>query len=175
MTCTVRDIQPAEYAALGQIMVDVYSNLEGFPSPSEQPEYYQMLQNIGELSTRPNTQVLVALNDEGQVIGGVVYFSDMAQYGSGGTATLQKQASGIRLLAVRRDIQGAGIGKALTHFCIALAKQHGNKEVILHTTKAMQIAWAMYQRLGFVRDETLDFDQSGLAVFGFRLDLHRLT
>ncbi len=173
MAVHIRDIDSAEHATLGSIMVKVYSELKGFPTPQQQPEYYQMLQNIGSLTQKPNTQVLVALDEDNQILGGVVYFSDMAQYGSGGTATSQKQASGIRLLAVRSDIQGGGVGKALTHHCIELAKTHGNKQVILHTTQAMQIAWGMYQRMGFVRDESLDFSQGELAVFGFRLELEK--
>jgi hypothetical protein len=42
---------------------------------------------------------------------------------------------------------------------------------VLHTTKAMQIAWAMYKALGFVRFPKIDFQQGNLAVFGFQLSL----
>lgn len=38
-------------------------------------------------------------------------------------------------------------------------------------TKAMQSAWSMYGKLGFVRSEDLDFSQQDLAVYGFRLQL----
>jgi hypothetical protein len=37
------------------------------------------------------------------------------------------------------------------------------------TPRAMALAWAMYERLGFRRAEELDFMQGELAVFGFRL------
>jgi hypothetical protein len=43
--------------------------------------------------------------------------------------------------------------------------------VILHTTAAMRVAWALYERLGFRRSEDLDFMQGELPVFGFRLRL----
>jgi hypothetical protein len=43
--------------------------------------------------------------------------------------------------------------------------------MVLHTTQAMQVAWAMYEKLGFTRSEDLDFEQEGLPVFGFRLPL----
>jgi hypothetical protein len=36
---------------------------------------------------------------------------------------------------------------------------------------AMQIAWKMYENLGFKRSEDLDFMQGELPVFGFRLAL----
>jgi hypothetical protein len=35
----------------------------------------------------------------------------------------------------------------------------------------MQVAWQMYERLGFVRAEELDFLQEGYPVRGFRLPL----
>lgn len=171
MNIQIREIKPEEFDALGTLMVDVYAGLDGFPTPSEQPEYYDMLRHIGLLNEKPNTKVLVALSDNGEILGGVVYFSDMAQYGSGGTATKEKNASGIRLLAVRKDIRRGGVGKALTMECIHLAKKSGNRQVILHTTKSMQIAWGMYERLGFARSEDLDFKQGELPVYGFRLNL----
>ena len=168
MRLELRDIKADEFDELGSIMVDVYRNLKGFPTPDEQPEYYQMLQNIGSFTTKPNTRVLVAISPEGKILGGVVYFSDMRQYGSGGSATKEKNASGMRLLAVRKDARGAGIGKALTVACIDLARKSGNDQMILHTTESMQVAWGMYQKLGFKRSRDLDFMQGELQVFGFR-------
>ena len=156
---------------MGTIMVDVYSSLEGFPSPSEQPEYYKMLRQIGSFTEKPDTRVLIACSDVSGILGGVVYFGDMRQYGSGGSATQEKSACGIRLLAVRKDMRRSGIGKALTQACLDLVKQSGKRQVILHTTQAMQVAWGMYLRLGFNRSEDLDFIQGELPVFGFRLKL----
>lgn len=152
-------------------MVDVYSELDGFPNALEQPAYYQMLANIGKQTEKPHTELLVAVSSEGSIGGAVVYFSDMKQYGSGGTATLEKNASGFRLLAVDPKTRGQGIGKHLTLKCIEKAREIENRQVIIHTTKAMQIAWNMYEKLGFVRSEDLDFMQEELPVFGFRLRL----
>lgn len=101
--------------------------------------------------------------------GGVVYFGDMAQYGSGGSATSVTGASGIRLLGVSPQARGAGVGKALTQACIELARQQGSARMVLHTTQAMRQAWGMYERMGFQRDTALDFMQGALPVFGFSL------
>jgi len=127
-----------------------------------------MLRNIGTFSQKPFTRVLIAVSAEEEVLGGVVYFSDMSQYGSGGSATTEKSASGIRLLAVSKDARGGGVGKALTQACVELAESSDNKQIILHTTQAMQVAWSMYQKMGFIRDDKLDFLQGELPVFGFR-------
>jgi GNAT superfamily N-acetyltransferase len=171
LALTIRNIQPGEFETLGQLMVEVYSNLDGFPKPNEQPRYYEMLADISRLSGKPSTQVLVAISDEGQLVGGVVYFDDMAQYGSGGTAVSLKDAAGIRLLGVDPKFRGSGAGKALTAACIQRAREQGHSQVVLHTTQAMTVAWALYERLGFARSGDLDFLQDGLPVFGFRLEL----
>jgi GNAT superfamily N-acetyltransferase len=170
-TLSIRDLRAEESADLGRLMVRVYSLLPGFPSPTEQPAYYQMLANVGRFAEKPGVRVLVASDRSGHLAGGVVYFADMEQYGSGGTATAERNASGIRLLAVDPQFQGAGVGRALTMACIDLARRAGHAQVVLHTTQAMQRAWGLYERIGFVRSENLDFLQQGYPVYGFRLPL----
>lgn len=167
----IRGLQPDEHDTLGRLMVQVYSSLEGFPTPLEQPHYYELLANIGRFAEKPGVRVLVAMTGAGELAGGVVYFGDMAQYGSGGIATTIPNASGIRLLGVDPRFRGGGVGKALTNACIQLARDAGHREVILHTTAPMQVAWKMYERLGFVRAKELDFLQEGYPVLGFRMSI----
>lgn len=168
----VRNVLPNEFSTVGNLMVDVYSNLDGFPKPDEQPAYYDMLRNVGQFCSKPETELLVALNDNERIVGAVVYFGNMQYYGSGGTATQEADASGFRLLAVSRDSQGQGIGKLLTQACIEKGRARKHRFVVIHSTKAMQTAWQMYEKLGFIRSEDLDFMQGELPVFGFRLDLN---
>jgi ribosomal protein S18 acetylase RimI-like enzyme len=63
------------------------------------------------------------------------------------------------------------MGKGLVEACLRLARERQHRQMIIHTTKAMQVAWGMYERLGFRRSQDLDFMQGDLPVFGFRLDL----
>ncbi|WP_224366984.1 GNAT family N-acetyltransferase [Hyalangium versicolor] len=166
----IREAKEEEFEALGKLMVSVYSGLEGFPKQDEQPRYYDKLAHIGRLAAGPDTKLLVAVVGS-RLLGGVVYYSDMAQYGSGGTATGEKNASGFRLLAVSPEARGMGVGQALIDRCIALARERKHPQVIIHTTGAMRIAWRMYERMGFRRSEDLDFMQENLQVYGFRLAL----
>jgi GNAT superfamily N-acetyltransferase len=167
----IRNAHPTEFDELGKLMVEAYATLEGFPKPHEQPNYYNMLANIGEFASKPKTELLVAISAEGNLAGGVVYFSDMQYYGSGGMATQEKNAGGFRLLAVSSQNRGEGIGKLLALECIRKANAQGLEQLIIHTTKAMQTAWKMYEGMGFKRSTDLDFMQGELAVFGFRLNL----
>jgi len=166
---TIRNARPEEFNEIGKLMVRVYSLLDGFPKQDEQPTYYNMLANIGELVLKPETELLAAVSPDGKIAGAVVYFSNMQYYGSGGTATQEENAAGFRLLAVDTSARGKGIGKLLTKECIKKAKEKNISQVIIHSTKAMQAAWKMYEGMGFKRSEDLDFMQGELPVFGFRL------
>jgi GNAT superfamily N-acetyltransferase len=167
----IRNAKPGEFVEIGKLMVHVFSSVEGFPKESEQPDYYKILANVGELTNKPETELLVAVSSDGKIAGCVVYFGDMQYYGSGGTATRERNAAGFRLLAVDPSARGRGIGKLLTIECIRKAKDKKLFQLIIHTTMAMQTAWKMYENLGFRRSEDLDFMQGELPVFGFRLPL----
>ena len=117
MPLTIRDLRPNESDALGRLLVEVYSSLEGFPTPEEQPHYYELLANIGRFTEKRDARVLVALSAEGELMGGVVYFGDMAEYGSGGIATTINDASGIRLLGVSPKFRAHG-GRQGTDQCL---------------------------------------------------------
>jgi GNAT superfamily N-acetyltransferase len=167
----IREIRQHEYENLGQLMVESYSSLDGFPGPAEDPDYYGELFNMGKLNERKESKVLVASSDNGKLLGGIAYFSDMASYGSGGTAPNETNASGIRWLGVDTKSRGQGVGRALAEACIKLAEEKNHAQVILHTTSAMQVAWDLYLKLGFKRSTELDFEQDGIYVLGFRLYL----
>ncbi len=167
----IRNADPDEYPEIGQAIVRVYSQLDGFPKESDQPDYYKLLANVGELVKNPETQLLIALTSDGKIAGGVLYIGDMRYYGSGGTATREPNSGGFRLLFVDPMTRGKGLGKLLTNVCINKSKEKKHDQLIIHTTMAMQAAWKMYEKLGFRRSEDLDFMQGELAVFGFRLRL----
>src|SRR4051812_27093440 len=96
---SIRDMRPGESGALGQLLVDVYSQLDGFPTRKEQPAYYDTLARIGGFPGTDGARVLVALAGD-TLAGGVVYVGDMAHYGAEGIAPSLADAAGIRLLGV---------------------------------------------------------------------------
>lgn len=167
----VRNALKDEYDLIGALMVEVYSQLKGFPKKTTQPDYYNALENIGEITTKPDTEIIVASTREGNILGAVVNFSNMLYYGSGGTAPLEQNSSGFRFLAVHPNARGNGIGKRLVLECIQRAKNRNLRQVIIHTTLTMTTAWKMYETLDFKRSSDLDFMQGTMPVFGFRLAL----
>ncbi|MEP1033455.1 GNAT family N-acetyltransferase [Ekhidna sp.] len=168
MSIDVSIAKHKNYQQIGELMVDVYSNLDGFPSPKEQPAYYDMLANIGDFALKGSVDILMASKDE-EILGAVVYINDLTDYGANTDLSLEKDAAAFRLLAVSTGARGLGIGKLLTNACLDMAKANGLKQMIIHTTESMKVAWSMYEKIGFRRSEELDFLQSGLLVYGFRL------
>ncbi|HTJ40991.1 MAG TPA: GNAT family N-acetyltransferase [Kofleriaceae bacterium] len=166
----IRDAHPDEHDEIGRLMVEAYACLDGFPKPSEQPAYYAMLERIGKLVDPPATRLLAAI-DGGRVLGAVLYIEEMTRYGAGGVAAGETDAAAFRLLAVRPSARGTGAGRALAERCIALGRDRGRAEIVIHSTEAMRIARGLYDRLGFRRAPELDFRQESLPVFGFRLRL----
>ena len=167
----IREAKPSEYSHLGGLMVDVYAKLEGFPFPSEIPDYYNTLRDVGRFKNSPRTKLLVAVSEKGVIDGGLVYFGDLKYYGSADESTHTQQSAAFRLLAVSSEAQGKGLGKLLIHTCFKQAKKEGFSSLIIHSTKYMMIAWKMYERLGFVRFPEIDFEKSGVQVYGFRYRL----
>lgn len=168
---TIRNAKQEEFERIGELLVEVYSALHGFPKIEEQPDYYTMLKNVGKLTDNPNIELLIAISEQNHIGGAVVYFHDMKDYGSGGTATKEKNACGFRLLGVDPETRGFGLGKMLTQACIKKGVDSTCETMVIHTTNSMKLAWKMYERLGFKRANDLDFMQGILPVFGFRLSL----
>jgi GNAT superfamily N-acetyltransferase len=169
----IRRCTSGEYAFVGRMLVEAYAALPGMPQPHEQPEYYDMLTDVGRRDGNPAIRVFVATNGLDEPVGCIDFIRDMKHYGSAGAASGIANAAGIRLLAVRRDWRGAGIGKALTGFCIEQARALHRSKVVLHTTRVMRTAWSLYERMGFERFPEIDFQQGRLEVFGFKLELER--
>ncbi|SHJ28087.1 GNAT family N-acetyltransferase [Aquimarina spongiae] len=166
----IRNAKEEEFKNIGGLMVQVYSALEGFPKINDQPEYYEVLKNVGDLTKNSNTELIVAVSEQGKIGGAVVYFRDLKDYGSGGSISLEneKNASGFRLLAVDPETRGMGIGKKLILECIQRSEASNFEQIIIHSTKTMHTAWKMHEKLGFKRSEELDFMLGDLGVFGFR-------
>ncbi len=143
---TIRYADPSEFEEIGRLMVSVYSQLDGFPKESEQPDYFRALANVGAFTHKPETALLVAVSRDNKIAGALVYFDNMIYYGSGGTATKEKNASGFRLLAVDPSSRGQGIGRMLAEECVRRAKRektsavdysyyHGNADGLAYVRK----------------------------------------
>src|SRR5262245_18862901 len=158
----VRTARPDEYAALGELTVAAYEARE----PGRLGDYAEELRDVA--ARTDGVEVLVA-TDGGRVLGGVSYVTGPA---SPAAEFDDPDAAGIRMLAVAGDAQRRGVGEALTRACIDRARTAGRAQIVLHSTERMTTAHRMYERLGFERDPSIDWEpEPDFWLLGFRMKL----
>ena len=157
---TIRPVQPSEYEAAGELVVDAYRALRGGAESS----YDATLRDVA--SRARSSEVLVA--EDGERIVGCVTFVDALGAMS---ETDDPDAASIRMLAVASEARGRGIGEALVRACIERARRAGRLRMRLHSEPSMSAAQRMYERIGFRRDPEHDWTPApGVRLLGFVLE-----
>lgn len=157
----IRDATPHEYAAVGELVFDVYRTiipgLDGYAD------------ELRDVAGRIAAGVLVWVAEvDGELAGTVSYVPGLGPY-----AEFEDPAgAGIRMLAVLPAFQGRGIGEALVRACLDRARADGQERVYLDTTRWMETAQRLYARLGFERRPELDWEPvSGVKLFKYVYEL----
>jgi ribosomal protein S18 acetylase RimI-like enzyme len=137
----VRLAEPAEYARVGALTIAAYRSL---PVDHLWGGYDDEILDTEERAK--HAEVLVAV-DGIEVVGSVTYVSDPASKWREWTEPGEVQ---FRLLAVDPGARSRGAGVALVRACLARAEA-AQRTIVIHTTPWMDVARAMYERLGFMR------------------------
>lgn len=158
----IRPVRDEEHTEVADLTVAAYLG-----TGHVDDEYEPVLRDVaGRVA---GAEVFVAVDDGGRILGGVTYVPDRA---SPYAEFDIEHAAGIRMLAVRPDAQGQGVGEALTQECIRHAKDQGRRELILHSGLTMKAAHHMYEKLGFERDPNLDWwPTATIELLGYRMHL----
>lgn len=110
---------------------------------------------IADARTRArDAEIAVAVDPLGRITGSVTLV------GAGSAWAELAQAPGdteIRMLGVRPEDRGRGIGRALMEWCIEHARELGARRLLLATQPTMTAAHRVYDQLGFTRRPELDF------------------
>jgi len=158
----IRPIEEPEIQPLGELIVSAYSSQGPLSG-----EYAETLRDVA--SRVREASVLVAVNGDGRVLGGVTYVDSPDNVYAEFTAP---DDSAFRMLAVDPTNQGGGVGRALVEAVIERARQDGKRRLTLLTAPWMEAAHRLYARLGFVPAPELDkVVESGLRLRGFALEL----
>jgi ribosomal protein S18 acetylase RimI-like enzyme len=156
---TIRDARDEDLAAVSALLIDAYSQyLPSHPetlSAEERAGWEGYRQNIADVWSRAPISSTIVAERDGRLIGTVNYYAP-GQADSVDGAWPDGWAS-IRLLGVSPETRGLGIGRALMDECLRRARADGAITMGLHTTALMDIARAMYLRLGFTRAAEYDF------------------
>lgn len=127
--------------------------------------------SLRDVDTRvKHADVLVAVDDDGTILGSVTNVPDGGEYGE----IARDDEAEFRMLAVAPEAQGRGAGTALVRACVDDARRRGKSGIVLSTGPWMTVAHRMYERLGFVRDPARDWTPvPGIVLLAYRLDLVR--
>jgi GNAT superfamily N-acetyltransferase len=158
----IREIRPDEHAELGEVTVTAYIEAGETDEP-----YYPELRDVGTRAAL--VPVLVAVDRAtGDILGGVTYVPGPGPYHEG---EFGDDAS-FRMLAVRGDARGRGVGRALVQACIDRARADGRPAIGIVTRPFMTAAHRLYESFGFERYPKADWEfEPGQWLLGYRLRL----
>ncbi len=156
----VREVRSDEFEQLGRLTLEAYEPL-GIVSDG----YALELLDVAHRAAA--AVVLVAVDDDGSVLGGITYVppgpNPMAEHVEDGVAS-------IRMLAVSDRARRRGVGLALTEAVLGRARSDGAVGMVLHSTPPMTAAHRLYEGLGFVREEAIDWwPEPTVECMGFRI------
>lgn len=161
---TIRSAQPAEHPSIRELTLAAYAPYEQIMGKGWFGLKAAVLGAIDAEAER-----FVALRN-GIIVGSVMLFPP--ELDSYGTLASDSRDPELRLLAVHESVRSQGIGQALVQACIERARQIGTGGLGLHSSDSMQAAIRMYERMGFVREPTQDFQPpDGELVKGYRLPI----
>ena len=140
----IRPVEPQEYGELGALTLDAYTTLDGHV---DEPEYEVELADVRSRAEAPDTLVLVAVDDDGRLLGGVTYVLDrtspFAEKRTGGRG-LDPHAGG----GAERHKAGAWARRSSSPASPG-PNEDGKAALVLHTTPWMTTAHRLYEGLGF--------------------------
>jgi len=162
----IREALVDEWPAVGDLTHAAYAALFG----RDDLGWYG--EELRDVAGRAGRSRIVVAEQAGALVGAVSYLDD---YGADPAMVDLAVAGtpGFRVLAVPPEARGLGVGRLLTEWCIDRARAAGAVSLVIHTTDYMDVAQAMYRRMGFERDEQLDFhiERPPVHVKGYRLAL----
>ena len=162
----LRDARPEEHDVVSELIRDAYLEYQThFP-----PEVWEgYLRNIMDVTSRLGVADLIVAEVARRLSGAVTFYPEASH---SERESWPAGWAGVRLLAVRPDARGLGIGRALMDECLRRCRKLSVPTLGLHTTELMDVARGMYERMGFVRTPDYDFEAGpGLVVMAYRLDL----
>src|SRR5262245_952112 len=143
---SIRRIDPGEYAAAGDLVVQAYRSLGDAGDA-----FYEA--QLRDVAGRVEAGGVVLVAESGGVIEGCVTVS----FGSTALSEVDDpDAATIRMLGVSTAVRGRGIGEALVRRCIDEAHANGSRRVRLDPRTSSTSAQRWYGRLGFTRDPQHD-------------------
>lgn len=140
MTFQLRDYRTTDSALVDQVAIAAFREFNEhdgeWPTCERTPNGASTLAAAGEM-------IVATVPDD--IAGCVTYVGP----GTEKQEWFDREWAVIRMLAVRPECRGLGVGKALTEECVRRARRDGAAIIALHTSRLLRVAVTMYERLGF--------------------------
>lgn len=136
----LRDFRPADAAAVDALALAAFAQFR--EDYSDWPAFQA---KIGRMSALAAAGELIVAERAGCLVGAVVYLPPQAPRAE----YFQPEWAVMRMLVVDPAARGLGIGRRLAEACLGRARRDGAAQMALHTCELMQVALALYRRLGF--------------------------
>ena len=163
----IRNAEPNEMATILDLTLTAYDE---FATTMPAVNWRGLSHTVKKTLRQPGQAEVIVAELEAELVGSVLLFP--AESKAYGDWVEQASWPQLRLLAVKPEARGKGIGTMLMEECIHRAREAGATALGLHTGDSMIVALPMYERRGFVRVPALDFDvDGGELVKAYRLDL----
>ncbi len=160
----IREATPEEFGVIEALVINAYLEFQPlFPGKVWQA----WMDNIRKVIRAPVGTLLVAADAHGIIHGVVKFYPDAAQAALG---TWPPGAASMRILAVRPQSRGRGLGRRLVEECLRRAREMKIAAVYLYTGPFMYAARRLYENLGFERAPEFDKDTGPIA---YRLVLEK--
>ena len=156
----------ADIEAAGTIVAEAYA-ADGLAGD----DYRDRIRDASDRAA--NALLLVAVDEaSGDVLGSVTY----ARAGTPYAQICRPGGAEFRMLGVRPQARGRGVGDALVRACLDQAAADDAIEMALSTMAEMQAAHRIYGRLGFVRTPERDWSPvPGTTLITFVKDLRTVA
>ncbi|WP_269919529.1 GNAT family N-acetyltransferase [Caldifermentibacillus hisashii] len=163
----IENLKEEDKTRYAEVLVESYSQYEKDYTSKETWENYKA--EIRDSVNNPNAETILVAKKGNEILGGLQLFigSEKAY----NLPELNINSTIVRLLGVHPNGRGHGIAKKLLNESFKFARLRGDEYLYLHSTDIMNVAIQLYLKLGFVRDETKDFDVNGILVKSFKYKL----
>ncbi|MDN4471864.1 GNAT family N-acetyltransferase [Demequina zhanjiangensis] len=154
MTYTVRAVEPDETSRLAEIGA---LTALAYLSDGLIDQSHPYVPQLRDAQTRASEAILLMLADGERGEGSAVGTITLVPPGSRFTELAQDGEYELRMLAVSPLERGRGLGRALAQAALDMAVERGASRVVLSTLDTMHAAHRLYEAMGFVRREDLDW------------------
>lgn len=157
----IREAESSDYEHIDRVAAAAWQCLR---SGYDADRWDSLLSAISKMSGLSAQGTLIVAADRDDLLGAVCYIAP----GHSGDGAFPRSWAAIRMLVVKPESRGRGIGRRLTEECIARARRDRATCVGLHTSRIMTVALPMYLRMGFVEDGLMP-DIAGAPYRRYRL------